>query len=162
MTQLAKYHGRAPRYVLNTEDNNLIRYSGSERLPWEENTQIKNISLTGLTFSAPTDLSPMIGEIIKIQFVIPGSKQMACYAIVIRIDADSDSDYENSIAVHFYKLDRLQRINLLQGLTEKNSAANSQTQTKPLGTDPGSKIIAVAGLILTAACWATLMKLYFL
>ena len=160
MTQLAKYHGRAPRYVLNTEDNNLIRYSGSERLPWEENTLIKNISLTGLTFSAPTDLSPMIGEIVKIQFVIPGSKQMACYAIVIRIDADSE--YENSIAVHFYKLDRLQRINLLQGLTEKNNLANSQKQTQRMATDSGSKIIAVAGLILTAVCWATLMKLYFL
>ena len=111
MTQLAKYHGRAPRYVLNTEDNNLIRYSGSERWSWEEKTEIRNVSLTGLSFIAPSDLSPLLGEIIKIQFVIPGSKQMACYAIVIRID--KDGDFENLIAVHFYKLDRLQRINLL-------------------------------------------------
>lgn len=160
MTQLAKYHGRAPRYVLNTEDNNLIRYSGSERWPWEEKTEIRNVSLTGLSFIAPTDLSPMIGEIIKIQFVIPGSKQMACYAIVIRIDADSD--YENLIAVHFYKLDRLQRINLLQGLAEKNTQSTQQVRTKTENLSVGSKAIAITGLILTALCWATLMKLYFL
>ena len=160
MTQLAKYHGRAPRYVLNTEDNNLIRYSGSERWTWEEKTEIKNVSLTGLSFVAPADLSPMIGEIIKIQFVIPGSKQMACYAIVIRIDADSD--FENSISVHFYKLDRLQRINLLQGLSEKNNLNNLQDRPKRENLSSGSKLIAIMGLIMTAICWATLMKLYFL
>lgn len=160
MTQLAKYHGRAPRYVLNTEDNNLIRYSGSERWTWEEKTEIRNVSLTGLSFIAPSDLSPMIGEIIKIQFVIPGSKQMACYAIVIRIDADSE--FENSIAVHFYKLDRLQRINLLQGLAEKNTASVHQARNKTESLSSSSKTIAIVGLIMTAACWATLMKLYFL
>lgn len=160
MTQLAKYHGRAPRYVLNTEDNNLIRYSGSERWTWEEKTEIRNVSLTGLSFVAPSDLSPMIGEIIKIQFVIPGSKQMACYAIVIRIDADSD--FENSIAVHFYKLDRLQRINLLQGLAEKNNTSTHQVRNKSESLSPSSKTIAIVGLIMTAICWATLMKLYFL
>ncbi len=157
MTQLAKYHGRAPRYVLNTEDNNLIRYSGSERWSWEEKTEIRNVSLTGLSFVAPADLSPLIGEIIKIQFVIPGSKQMACYAIVIRIDADSE--FENSIAVHFYKLDRLQRINLLQGLSEKNT---SKAVTAKENITSESKLIAMLGLIMTAICWATLMKLYFL
>ena len=160
MTQLAKYHGRAPRYVLNTEDNNLIRYSGSERWSWEEKTEIRNVSLTGLSFIAPADLSPIIGEIIKIQFVIPGSKQMACYAIVIRID--SDSNFENLIAVHFYKLDRLQRINLLQGLSEKNNSTVVTHRNQRENISSGSKMIAIMGLILTAVCWATLMKLYFL
>ena len=158
MTQLAKYHGRAPRYVLNTEDNNLIRYSGSERWSWEEKTEIRNVSLTGLSFIAPSDLSPLLGEIIKIQFVIPGSKQMACYAIVIRID--KDGDFENLIAVHFYKLDRLQRINLLQGLSQKNSGTDA-TVTRQGQISSTSKFIAILGLILTAVCWATLMKIYF-
>ena len=96
---LAKYHGRAPRYILNTEDDNLIRLSGSERWPWEEKTEIRNISLTGLSFLASSDLSPMIGEIIKIQFSVPTGKQMACYAIVIRID--QENEFDNLIAVHF-------------------------------------------------------------
>ena len=85
---------------------------------------------------------------------------MACYAIVIRIDADSD--FENSISVHFYKLDRLQRINLLQGLSEKNNLNNLQDRPKRENLSSGSKLIAIMGLIMTAICWATLMKLYFL
>lgn len=158
MTQLAKYHGRAPRYVLNTEDNNLIRYSGSERWSWEEKTEIRNVSLTGLSFVAPADLSPLLGEIIKIQFVIPGAKQMACYAIVIRID--KDSEFENLVAVHFYKLDRLQRINLLQGLSQKNTTVTTSNRSGQPSAN--SKFIAVLGLVMTAICWATLMKIYFL
>lgn len=151
---LAKYHGRAPRYILNTEDDNLIRFSGSERWPWEEKTEIRNISLTGLSFLAPADLSPLIGEIIKIQFSVPTGKQMACYAIVIRIE--EENKFENLLAVHFYKLDRLQRINLLQGLSEKNIV------TKKSEINPTSKVIAVVGLIMTIICWITLMKIYFL
>ncbi len=151
---LAKYHGRAPRYILNTEDDSLIRLSGSERWPWEEKTEISNISLTGLSFLAPADLSPLIGEIIKIQFAVPAAKQMACYAIVIRID--EEKTFENLIAVHFYKLDRLQRINLLQGLSGKNSVV------KKIDAGVSTKLIAVIGLIMTILCWLTLMKIYFL
>ena len=102
-TSLARYHARAPRYVLNTEDNCLIRLSGAERRSWEENTEIRDISLTGLTFTASTDLCPQLGEIIKIQFAVPGSEQMACYAVVIRIE--NVNDFDCLIGVHFYKLD---------------------------------------------------------
>ncbi len=151
---LAKYHGRAPRYVLNTEDDNLVRLSGSERWPWEEKTEIRNISLTGLSFLASTDLSPLIGEIIKIQFTVPTGKQMACYAIVIRID--QENDFDNLIAVHFYKLDRLQRINLLQGLAGKNIVPKKNE------VSAGSKWLAALGLVMTMICWLTLMKIYFL
>ena len=155
MTQsLAKFHGRSPRYVLNTQDDNLIRYAGSERWPWEEKTEIRNISLTGLSFIAPADLSPLIGEIIKIQFSVPAGKQMACYAIVIRID--EENSHENLLAVHFYKLDRLQRINLLQGLSGKTAIV------KKAEISQSSKWLAGVGLIMTVICWLTLMKIYFL
>lgn len=152
---LAKYHNRAPRYTLNTQDNCLIRYSGHERLPWEENTEVKNISLTGLSFVAPVDLSPILGEIIKIQFAVPGGQQMACYAVIIRLDAQNE--YENLVAVHFYKLDRLQRLNLLQGLTQ-----TLKTEEPKISNDTTiAKILAVVGLVLTALCWFTLIKIYF-
>ena len=71
---LARYHARAPRYVLNTEDNYLIRLSGAEQRPWEENTIIKDISLTGLSFTASSDLSPQLGEIIKIEAYLETQK----------------------------------------------------------------------------------------
>src|SRR3954467_384303 len=110
-TSLARYHARAPRYILNTDDESLIRLSGAEQFSWEENTELRDVSLTGLSFTAPQDLSPQIGEVIKIQFSVPGSVQMACYAVVIRIE--KTDEFENQIGVHFYKLDRTQRLNIV-------------------------------------------------
>ncbi|MGZ3774751.1 MAG: PilZ domain-containing protein [Pseudobdellovibrionaceae bacterium] len=117
MSNLARYHGRSPRYILNTEDESLIRVAGPKQLPWEEGTQIKNISLTGLAFTAPEDLCPLLGEVVKIQFITPGSQQMACYGIVTRLDVITES--ETLVGVHFYKLEMAQRIVLAQGLAKK-------------------------------------------
>lgn len=114
---LAKYHARSPRYILQPQDNTLIRVAGPRQVPWEENTEILNISLTGLAFSAPPDLCPIIGEVIKIQFEAPGSKQMACYGLVTRLEPRSRS--EMFVAVKFYKLDMPHRVLLAQGLAMK-------------------------------------------
>lgn len=118
MTQgLARYHARSPRYILNTEDNSLVRIAGPNQLPWDEDTEIRNVSLTGLAFTAPSDLCPILGEVIKIQFNVPGSKQMACHAIVTRIE-----DFKKNsmlVGVHFYKLEMAHRVILAQGLARK-------------------------------------------
>ncbi len=114
---LAKYHGRSPRYILNTQDDSLIRVAGPRQMPWEEGTEIRNISLTGLAFTAPSDLCPLLGEVIKIQFEVPGSQVMACYAVVTRIDPLKNQ--KMLVAVHFYKLEMAQRIALAQGLSRK-------------------------------------------
>ena len=105
---------------------------------------------------AQQDLSPQIGEVIKIQFSVPGSQQMACYAVVIRIE--KINQFDNMIGVHFYKLDRSQRLNLVQGLAEKvqkNMLPENYTQNKM------NTIISISGLIITLLCWLTLMKIYF-
>lgn len=113
---LAKYHQRAPRYILQPLDNNYIRVAGPQQTPWEENTEIKNISLTGLVFTAPNDLCPTIGEYIKLQFVIPGGEQIACHAIVTRMEPyDSSSCL---IGIQFYRLQASVKIALLQGLAK--------------------------------------------
>lgn len=117
MTQsLAKYHGRSPRYILDTEDDNLIRLAGPKQVPWEEGTEIQNVSLTGLAFSAPTDLCPVLGEVIKIQFLAPGGHQMASYAIVTRVEVKG---LVSLVAIHFYKMEMGHRIALAQGLAKK-------------------------------------------
>lgn len=118
MTQsLAKYHARSPRYILNTHDDSLVRVAGPQQLPWEEDTEIKNVSLTGLAFTAPDDLCPVLGEVIKVQFVVPGAQQMACHAIVTRLEPDRS--HTILVAVHFYKLEMAHRIVLAQGLAKK-------------------------------------------
>jgi hypothetical protein len=118
MTQsLAKYHSRSPRYILQPQDNTLVRVAGPQQTPWEEGTEIQNISLSGLAFTAPHDLCPLVGEIIKIQFQVPSSHEMACYGLVTRIEAISGS--QMIVAIQFHKLEMSQRIVLLQGLAQK-------------------------------------------
>lgn len=114
---LARYHARSPRYILNTEDDSLIRVAGPRQVPWEEGTEIKNVSLTGLAFVAPEDLCPILGEIVKIQFQPPGSKQMASYAIVTRLDPIEGEKI--LVALHFYKMEMGHRVALAQGLARK-------------------------------------------
>lgn len=160
-TSLARYHARAPRYILNADDNNLVRLSGAERLPWEESTEIRDISLTGLSFTAPMDLSPQLGEIIKIQFSVPGAEQMACYAVVIRVQ--NIYDFKNLIAVHFYKLDRLQRLNLVQGLAnriQKQNLEDSRNQAKPINFGALGKAFALMALFLVALAWISWMRIF--
>lgn len=114
---LARYHARSPRYILNTEDDSLIRVAGPRQVPWEEGTEIKNVSLTGLAFVAPEDLCPILGEIVKIQFQPPGAKQMASYAIVTRLDPHEEGKI--LVGLHFYKMEMGHRVALAQGLARK-------------------------------------------
>lgn len=133
MTNLAKYHARSPRYILRTEDNSLIRVAGPFQTPWEESTSIQNVSLTGLAFVAQADLCPSLGEVIKIQFSPPAlhqeqtqNKQIACYAIVSRLDRINQSCF--MVAVHFYKMDMGHRVALAQSLTSNMKQAEELRQ----------------------------------
>lgn len=87
---LPKYIQRPPRYVLQTEEKTLVRFAGPQRDPWEEGTEIFDISLTGLAFLAPSELSPTLNEIIKVEFQEPGGKQLACLARVVRLEQRRD------------------------------------------------------------------------
>ena len=153
---LARYHGRAPRYILNTLDDSLIRVAGPRQLPWEEGTEIKNISLTGLAFTAPSDLCPLLGEVIKIQFDVPGSQPMACYAVVTRIDPMKSQ--KMLVGVHFYKLEMAQRVALAQGLSEKLREQLDQEKTldKNQIMVTKSDLIKVFAMSSFVALWAFL------
>ena len=132
---LAKYHARAPRYILNTDDDYLIRIAGPRQIPWEEGTEIRNVSLTGLAFTAADDLCPLLGEVIKIQFSVPGGRQMACHAIVTRLENDLQNLKQMLVAVHFYKLEMAHRVVLAQGISKKFKDHHSK-KIKDLAEDP--------------------------
>lgn len=117
MPSLARYVARRPRYILQPHDNTLIRIAGPQQIPWEEGTEIQNVSLSGLAFTAPADLAPVIGEIIKIQFSVPGREDMACLALVIRLQKQGSSTM--LVAVKFLKLEMPQRLALAQALARK-------------------------------------------
>jgi hypothetical protein len=155
MTSLARYHGRSPRYILSTEDDSLIRVAGPKQTPWEEGTEIRNVSLTGLAFTAPDDLCPLLGEVIKIQFTPPGSKQMACYGIVTRLD--SIKEMKTLVGLHFYKMDMAVRIVLAQGLARRfkenhergeiDNLMNRSTDAFTFGHVPQIMMMAILGSI---------------
>jgi hypothetical protein len=114
---LPKYFTRSPRYILQPDEDTLIRVAGPHQWPWEERTEIKDISLTGLAFTAPNDLTPLIGELIKIQFTVPGSVQTACFGLVSRLEPHGSQ--EMMVGVEFRKLEAAQRFILAQSLARK-------------------------------------------
>lgn len=162
MTQssLAKYHSRAPRYILQPQDNTLIRVAGPRQVPWEEGTEIKNISLSGLAFTAPVELCPIAGEFIKIQFQVPEQPQMACFGLVTRLEAVGKT--EMLVGVQFYKLEMPHRIVLLQGLAQRlkdQQKRNPQEEALHLTADQFKanwKAILVMAVLLTT--WVALVQ----
>ena len=115
---LAKYHSRAPRYILQPQDNTVIRMSGPMQVPWEEGTELKNISLTGLAFTVPSDISPSIGEFIKIEYSVPGGSQsIACYSLVVRLEDIASG--KTLVGIKFFRMELAQRVILAQGLALK-------------------------------------------
>ncbi|MBL7555815.1 MAG: PilZ domain-containing protein [Bdellovibrionaceae bacterium] len=156
---LAKYHARSPRYILNTHDDSLVRVAGPQQIPWEEDTEIKNVSLTGLAFTAPEDLCPVLGEVIKVQFVVPGAQQMACHAIVTRLEPDRQ--HSILVAVHFYKLEMAHRIVLAQGLSRKVKNEDSDfgsLTSEEIKTWNFFKKVFIMGFLATF--WVIVMNLF--
>lgn len=153
---LARYHARSPRYILDTQDDELIRIAGPRQVPWEEGTEIRNVSLTGLAFTAPEDLCPLLGEVIKIQFVVPGGKQMACHAVVTRLDPDRG--HKILVGVHFYKLEMSHRIVLAQGLSQKfRASVRSQESLDEINFHPLIIIGQVFLMSFLLSLWSWLM-----
>lgn len=156
---LAKYHARCPRYILQPQDNTLIRVAGPRQIPWEEGTDIKNISLSGLAFTAPVELCPIVGEFIKIQFQAPNSDQMACHGLVTRLEPLGKT--EMLVGVQFYKLEMGHRIALLQGLAQKLKEQQQKNQNLALKPTLGKRLAknwkALAAMLIFLAGWLALL-----
>lgn len=154
---LARYHARSPRYILNTEDDFLIRVAGPRQLPWEEGTEIRNVSLTGLAFTAPDDLCPILGEVIRIQFTVPGGKQMACHGIVTRLE--EDRPHQMLVGIHFYKLEMPHRVILAQGLSNKFREQMSRRHRDEIamGKNRWKWVPRSLGFFISLGMWTSLM-----
>lgn len=118
-SSLAKYLARAPRYVLQADDFTLVRLAGPMQVPWEEGTDLLDVSTSGLSFTAPHDLAPQSGEQVRIEFTVPGAGKMACYSKVARVDASETHPFLVLVGVEFQELEKAQRIILAQALALK-------------------------------------------
>lgn len=118
-----KWFSRAPRYVLRPEDNQFIRFA-NQRNRVGAGIEILNISKTGMAFTVHRSQSPRIGEVVMVEFEVPGENQMACYARVVRLEEASTKSV--SVGVHFINLQRGQIRNLSSGLRKKFDELEAQ------------------------------------
>ncbi len=83
---LRNFIPRAPRYVLRPNDERFLRFAHHDDRSNSYATRFLNLSETGLAFVIDRDTAPQIGDIIKIEFPVPGDGQVAWFARVIRIE----------------------------------------------------------------------------
>lgn len=160
VSNLAQYVARSPRYILQPHDNTLIRVAGPQQIPWEEGTEIHNVSLSGLVFTAPADLCPMIGETLKIQFDTQNGASMACLALVVRLQKVGRSTM--LVAVKFLKLEMGQRLALAQALAHKLKEQSSQTKSSATSTSWWETPKVRGALALaSAALWLLLLNYFW-
>lgn len=156
MQSLSQYYQRAPRYILLPQDDCLIRVAGPLQTPWEEGTEIKDLSISGLAFTAPDYLVPKIGEHIKVQFRVPEKSSMACFAQVVRMDPLIHERV--LVAVKFENLNQAQLHYLNESITSKYKSIGSKPKKIRI-LRVGLYILIVVGLIFSLL---TLLSIYHL
>lgn len=87
--------------------------------------KVVDVSETGLSFSVKGDEFPDLQETLMIEFTIPGKKQIACYATVVRLDAQTSWSPEHGdldvvkVALTFDKMPAVYREALRTSLRER-------------------------------------------
>lgn len=112
---------RAPRYRFRPDDSRLIRCANPGQSENAFSTTTLNVSATGLAFRVERSLSPQIGEVIMIEFTVPGGEQMACFSRVVRIEEPREQWKKNYsdeviVAVRFGRLGSGQKERLALGI----------------------------------------------
>lgn len=138
---LQKFIPRAPRYVLRPGDSEVLRFAPNGSNNQTHQTKIINLSQTGIAFLVETPQSPKIGDLIKIEFAIPASEQVAWWAKVVRIEAASQSrwwdqrDETNSpshvvVAVTYVEMPDGHRREIQKGLNQRYKQLRKQYYTE--------------------------------
>ena len=116
---------RAPRYVIEWGDNEVVRFALKPRGSKTMYTRIINISESGMAFLVPFSAAPSKGAEIKIEFNAPNTPQIACFALVKRVQIHRTYNQEGEpqrfklIAVEFIDLPDRQRELLAKGLNQQ-------------------------------------------
>jgi hypothetical protein len=125
---LRKFKPRAPRYVLRPNDAQLLFFAHQGQSPESKYpTKIVNVSETGIAFVVYKSTAPRIGDLIKIEFPVPGAEQIAWWARVVRLEEfnigpwwresnETSSQSEVLVAVNFEHLPVGHRREIQKGL----------------------------------------------
>jgi hypothetical protein len=128
------YNARAIRYTIRPQDDKVMRYAFNRFNNQNFSTEVVNISESGMAFTIDDSTVPHIGEIIKVEFPVPGEDRVAWFARVVRIE---ERDYESRwydehtqdassvrpagviVAVKFLDLPEAHRLSIRKGLQSK-------------------------------------------
>lgn len=90
-----RFTERAVRYSVRPQDDSVMKFAFNQRKQGQYfQTEFLNISASGLAFTCERRNLPRMGEVIKVEFPIPGHERMAWYARVVRIE---ERDYEEFV-----------------------------------------------------------------
>ena len=129
---LKRYEQRAPRYLFKPDDRKVVRFAKVGNKKRSSTTILIDISQSGMAFVVEKKLRPAVGDKIMVEFTVPCSDQMACYAVVMRVDLREsryiDDEDEAVVAVKFTSLMNSQGKNLSAGLRLKFKELKSLKQ----------------------------------
>lgn len=109
MSTASRYHPRAPRYVFRPMDQRLMRIKSEEKKAIAVAARIRDLSTSGLSFVISGDQAPREGEMLKIEFTLPGDahpskRKIAWFASVVRLAPNQDAGATTLVASRFYRL----------------------------------------------------------
>lgn len=116
---------RAPRYELTLRDERRLRFADLRTRNEATYAILRNISESGIAFTTSGQDKPDEGDVIKIEFVIPDEKQIACFATVTRVDPGENPDAEwgnqpyHVVALQFRNLPDRARYLITRGIRFK-------------------------------------------
>ena len=129
---------RAPRYVIEIGDNEVVRFALSPKGSKAMHTRIVNLSESGMAFLCPYLTAPNHGEMIKVEFTAPNTDPIACFAKVVRVQIHKTYREEQKpqtfkmVAVEFENLHPKQRQMLSEGLTAQFQRKQAEYKRKQL------------------------------
>jgi hypothetical protein len=86
-----RYFARAPRYRMSSSDIRSLRVVRKTRHRRDDfDAEVVNISETGLAFEVNREYIPKIGEVLLLEFTMPGGQRVAWYGRVVRIEMPND------------------------------------------------------------------------
>ncbi len=136
--KIKELYPRAPRYMIEIGDNEVVRFALKPRGSKTMHTRIINLSESGMAFLCPYLNAPQESEVIKVEFTAPNTQPIACFAKVVRVQVhktyrdDQKPQTFKMIAVEFENLPAKQRQMLSQGLTQQFKKKHAAYQRKQL------------------------------
>ena len=122
-----KFKDRAPRYVLNAGDEKIVRVASRDRKKNQiYQMEIVDVSETGMAFIVNWNYLPQIGEVLKVEFPVPGEqRKVAWFAKVMRLENHNERPPEMrhfsgiKVGVEFIDMPKGHMRTLKAGLSRK-------------------------------------------